>query len=62
MFRMRPHHTADSTKCPNCGHKYGEATAKVPSKKNGDGIMGSFLKTLKYQEVNLYGYDNIADV
>ena len=23
---------SDSIKCPNCGHKYGEVSAKVPSK------------------------------
>ena len=28
----------DSAQCPNCGHKYGEATVKVPSKKIGNGI------------------------
>lgn len=28
----------DSNKCPNCGHKYGEATVKVSSKNNSNGI------------------------
>jgi hypothetical protein len=28
----------DSNKCPNCGHKYSEATVKVPSKNNSNGI------------------------
>lgn len=28
----------------------------------GNAIMGSFFKTLKYEEVNLYEYDTIADV
>jgi len=28
----------DATKCPNCGHKYDDVSAKVPSKNNGNGI------------------------
>ena len=28
----------EATKCPNCGRKYSEVTAKVPTRNNGNGI------------------------
>jgi len=28
----------DATSCPNCSHKYFDAIAKAPAKRNGNGI------------------------
>jgi len=28
----------DATKCPNCGHKYGDVISKIPAKSTGSGI------------------------